>query len=110
MITRRRRLLLLPLALAIGTATGCAGTARRQFARELDPLVGHADKAYFIEKYGEPIRQSSTGSQTDVWEYSFGHTNLNDYGARGNVITSTLVRLFFKDGTLSSWQAIDRMN
>src|SRR5262245_29963768 len=106
----RRCFLRVSAALAAGCLAGCAGSARREFARELDPLVGRVDKAYFLEKYGEPIKQTSLNTQTDVWEYSFGHTNLNDYGARGNVTTSTLVQLVFRNGTLTSWQATARMN
>jgi len=110
MSNTRRSLLLVPVALMLGTALGCAGSQTREFARELDPLVGHADKAYFIEKYGEPDKRSALDAQMDVWEYNFGQTRLSDFGARSTLSTSTWLRLTFKNGTLSSWQAANRMN
>ena len=89
----RRSILLLPVALVLGAVLGCASTQTREFARDLDPVVGRADKAYFIQKYGEPDRRSALDAATDVWEYNFGQQNLSDYGARGNLSTSTWLRL-----------------
>ena len=101
----RRSFLLVPVMFAIGLASGCAGTANREFAAELRPLVGKADKAYFLEKYGDPDKRTAVDLHTDMWEYSFGQQSLNDFGARGNLSTGTRLRLTFKDGILSSWQA-----
>jgi hypothetical protein len=105
----RRFFLIVSLVLTLMPVLGCAGTENREFARELAPMVGRADKAYFIEKYGEPDKRSALDAQTDVWEYSFGQENLIDYGARGNLSTSTTLRLTFKDGKFSGWQAVNRM-
>ncbi|MEO7157981.1 MAG: hypothetical protein ABI039_10485, partial [Vicinamibacterales bacterium] len=88
---------------------GCASTETKEFARQLNPLVGHADKAYFIEKYGQPDRRSTLDSQSDVWEYRFSGENLNAYGTRGNLSTATLLRLTFRNGTLSAWQATNTL-
>jgi hypothetical protein len=104
-----RLFLIVPLALALVAILGCASTETREFARQLAPLVGHADKAYFIEKYGEPDKRSGLDSQTDVWEYNFGQERLGNYGTRSNLSTSTLLRLTFKNGTLSAWQSTNAL-
>jgi len=105
----RRFLLIGCLTLLLGAVLGCAGTPNREFARDLAPMVGRVDKAYFIEKYGEPDKRIALDVQTDVWEYNFGGERLSEYGARGNLTTSTLLRLTFKNGTFTSWQALNRM-
>lgn len=105
----RRFFLLAPVVLALAGILGCASSETREFALQLNPLVGRADKAYFIEKYGQPDKRSALDSQTDVWEYSFGQEQLGTYGARGNLTTSTLLRLTFKNGTLSAWRAGNTM-
>jgi len=92
------------LLLQVG-ASGCAGNESRQFTRELAPLVGRADKAYFVEKYGEPLRRTPVDATTEVWDYRFGEESLNDYASRGNLTTSTLLRLTFRNGILSTFQA-----
>jgi hypothetical protein len=105
----RRFFLIVSLALMLVAVLGCAGTQNREFARDLTPMVGRVDKAYFIEKYGEPDKRSALDAQTDVWEYNFGQEHLSDYGARGNLSTSTTLRLTFKDGKFSAWQAVNRI-
>ncbi len=107
----RRRLLVLPLALALVGASGCASNSEsRQFTHDLNPLIGKADKAYFIEKYGEPDKRTAIDAATDVWEYKFGEMKLNDYASRGNMTTATLLRATFKNGVLASWQASNALN
>jgi hypothetical protein len=101
----RRWFLLLPLLLSLAGVNGCATSETRQFARELNPAIGKADKAYFVEKYGEPDKRTAVDLTTDVWEYHFGGERLNEHASRGNLATSTLLRLTFTSGTLSSWQA-----
>jgi len=105
----RRWFLRAAIASAIALSSGCATTESREFARELNPLVGRADQTYFIEKYGEPDKRSSPTPGTDIWEYTFGRQNMANHGAHVNLTTSTLVRLTFKNGTLSAWQATNRM-
>ena len=106
----RRWFLLLAALLAIATAGGCAGGETRQYSSQLTPLVGKADKAYFIEKYGEPDKRTVTDAATETWEYRFGTQNLNDYGSRGNLTTATQLRLTFRNGILASWQAANVLN
>jgi hypothetical protein len=101
----RRWLLLFPLTLALAAAIGCAGNETRQYARELNPAVGKADKAYFIEKYGEPEKRITVDPATDIWEYRFGEDRLSDHATRSNLVMSTLLRLTFRNGTFTSWQA-----
>jgi len=105
-----RWFLLFPLLLALAGAWGCAGTEARQFARDLNPVVGKADKAYFVEKYGQPDKRTAVDGATDVWEYRFAGERLNDHATRGNLATSTLLRLTFRNGTLSSWQTSNTLN
>jgi hypothetical protein len=102
----RRFFLLVPLLLALAAGAGCATDDTRLFKRQLDPLIGKADKEFFIEKYGEPVARSRIDNHTDMWEFS---TNEKTLGERptGNLTMSTRLRLTFKDGILASWQAFN---
>ena len=105
----RRWLLLFSLLFAIVAISACATSEKRQFARDLNPVIGKANKAYFIEKYGEPDKRTAVDTTTDVWEYKFGEESLSEYGARGNISTVTLVRLTFRNGVFASWQTANAL-
>jgi hypothetical protein len=101
----------LPLVLTLVGVGGCASNSEsRRLTVELNPLIGKADKAYFIDKYGEPDKRTAVDATTDVWEYRFGEVKLNDYASRGNLSTVTLLRATFKNGVLASWQASNALN
>src|SRR5690348_10537247 len=105
-MSRSGRLCSVVFAFVLVLLTGaCAGTANREFVRELDPLVGRADQPYFLQKYGDPDKRIAVDATTDVWEYTFGQQPLSDYVGHTTMTTYTLVRLTFKNGTLSRWQA-----
>jgi len=90
--------------------SACAGgSANREFVRDIEPLVGRADQSYFLDKYGDPDRKVTIDRETEIWEYTFGSESLSDYGACTTMATSNILRLTFKKGTLSSWQANARV-
>jgi hypothetical protein len=105
--TRRR--LLLSALLALAAAHGCATPDTRLYARQLDPLIGKADKDFFIEKYGDPVARDRVDSHIDVWEFVASERPLNDRPGGGNLTMITRLRLTFKDGILSAWQASNSM-
>jgi hypothetical protein len=103
----RRFFLLVPLLAALAAGAGCATNDTRLIARQLDPLIGKADKEYFIEKYGEPVAKTRVDGRIDVWEFSVSEKTLSDRPTGGNLTTSTRLRATFKDGVLASWQAFN---
>ncbi len=107
MQTIRRLLLLAPLAIALGAGAGCAGNETREYAKVLDPLIGRADKAYMIERYGEPDKRTRVDAHTDIWEFRTSDVPLSAYGSRGNTAVSTLLRVTFTDDRMSAWQAFN---
>jgi hypothetical protein len=106
----RRSLLRVLTVCAMGFMSACASTENREMAREIAPLVGHADKAYFLDKYGDPDKRTSVDNVTDVWEYTFGQQRLSDFGARSTLSTAVLVRLTFRNGILVDYRASNRVN
>jgi hypothetical protein len=102
----RRQFLFVPLLVALAGA-GCATNDTREFARRLDPLIGKADKEFFVEKYGEPVAKDRIDSHTDVWEFSVSERALSERPGTGNLAMSTRLRVTFKDGILASWQAFN---
>ena len=107
MLQTRRFFLLVPLLLALAVGAGCATNDTRLFARQLDPLIGKADKEFFVEKYGEPVAKNRIDSHTDMWEFSTSEKSLSERPIGGNLTMSTRLRLTFKDGVLASWQAFN---
>ena len=85
----------------------CANTGCCRFIASSNAAI---DKAYFIEKYGDPDKKIAIDNLTDAWEYSFGHQRLSEYGARGNLSTAVLLRLTFKNGILVDWRAVNKVN
>jgi hypothetical protein len=100
-----RRLLLASLLLTLATGFGCAGNETRKYASELGPLVGRAPLPYFIERYGEPEKRTAVDSRTEIVQFRVAAESLGSYGVRGNLEITTELRLTFKDGILSAWQA-----
>lgn len=105
MPTLRRYLALALLLLAVAAGAGCAGTETRTYARELAPLVGRAPVAWFIERYGGPEKRTVIDGRTEVLQFRATEESLAGRGARGNVTVVTELRLTFKDGILSAWEA-----
>jgi len=103
----RRFLLQIPLLLALAAGVGCATDDTRLVARQLDPLIGKADKDYFIEKYGEPVAKNRIDGRTDVWEFSTSERSVSDRPTGNNLTLSTRLRITFKDGILASWEAFN---
>ena len=103
----RRFFLGVPLLLALAAGVGCATNDSRLVARQLDPLIGKADKDYFIEKYGLPVAKNTIDGRTDVWEFSTSERSLSERPAGSNLTLSTRLRITFKDGILASWQAFN---
>jgi len=103
----RRVFLLVPLLVALAAGAGCASNDTRLLARQLDPLIGKADKEFFIEKYGEPVAKTKVDGRTDVWEFSISEKTVGDRPTGGNTTISTRLRATFKDGVLASWQAFN---
>jgi hypothetical protein len=107
MLRSRRLFLTVPLLLALAAGAGCASNETRQLARRLDPLIGKADKDFFIERYGEPVARTRLDSRTDLWEFVVSETPVSDRPSGGNLTTSTRLRVTFKDGILAAWQAFN---
>jgi len=103
----RRVFLLVPLLVALAAGAGCATNDTRLIARQLDPLIGKADKEFFIEKYGEPVSKTRVDGRTDVWEFSVSERAMSDRAIGPNTTISTRLRATFKDGVLASWQAFN---
>ena len=91
----------LRLCMVSALVAACAADPPR-LEQELDALLGKADKAYFVAKYGRPDKQAVLGEGVDFWEYRF-------YGRRHTASTGDLfsnidrVRLTFTRGVLTSW-------
>jgi len=100
----RRFLVLGSLLLTLAAGIGCAGTDTREYARELNPLVGRAPLRHFIDRYGEPEKRTALDSRTEVLEFRVAEESLGGRGARGSVAVTTELRLTFKDGILSDWK------
>jgi hypothetical protein len=103
----RRFVLLAPLLLALAVGAGCATNDTRLLARQLDPLIGKADKELFIEKYGEPVAKTRVDGRTDVWEFVLSDKSVGDRTGVGSTTISTRLRATFKDGILESWRAFN---
>jgi len=103
----RRSFLLLPLLAALAAGAGCATDDTRLIARQLDPLIGKADKDYFVEKYGEPVSKTRVDGRTDVWEFIVSEKTTSDRAVGPKSTISTRLRTTFKDGVLASWQAFN---
>jgi hypothetical protein len=109
MLQLRRFVLLVPLLAALALGAGCAANDTRLIARQLDPLIGKADKEYMIEKYGEPVSKTRVDGQTDVWEFSVAESAVSNRSVGPNTSVSTRLRATFKNGVLSSWQAFNAL-
>ena len=107
MLQLRRFLLLVPLLAALAAGAGCASSDTRLIARQLDPLIGKADKEFFVEKYGEPVSKTRVDGRTDVWEFIVADKVVSDRAVGANTTISTRLRTTFKDGVLASWQAFN---
>jgi len=107
MLQIRRLFLLVSLLVALAAGFGCATNDTRLFARQLDPLIGKADKEYFIEKYGEPVSKTRIDGRTDVWEFIVAERTTSDRTVGPKSTISTRLRATFKDGVLASWQAFN---
>jgi len=105
MPTLRQYLALALLLLAVAAGAGCAGTETRAYTRELAPLVGRAPVAWFVERYGEPEKRTVIDGRTEVLQFRAAEESLAGRGARGNVTVVTELRLTFRDGILSAWEA-----
>ena len=103
----RRTILIFPLLAALAAGAGCAANDTRVIARQLDPLIGKADKEYLIEKYGEPVSKTRVDGQTDVWEWSVAEKSMTDRSIGPNTSISTRLRATFKNGVLASWTAFN---
>lgn len=97
----------LVLAIMIITIGACASSGTRD-AEQFNSLIGKANKAYFVEKFGPPDKQANIESNTDVWEYRLDE---NKYTSSTGYRFSTFkrLRLTFRDGTLSSWNQSSEM-
>jgi hypothetical protein len=92
---------LLGLCLTAILIAGCA-TGPSRFALEMDPLVGKADKGYFVDKYGPPDKQAIVRDGVEVWEYRLGEQKFtSSTGYRFS--TFDRMRLTFARGVLSAW-------
>ena len=95
------------LCAAAVLVAACAADPPR-LAQEMDALVGKADKAYFVGKYGRPDKQATLSEGVDFWEYRF-------YGRRYTPSSGELfsnvdrVRLTFTRGVLTSWSGAGEM-
>jgi hypothetical protein len=101
----RRRLLQGSLLLMLVAGFGCAGNETREYARELDPLVGRAPIPFFIDRFGEPEKRIAVDSRTEILQFRVATESLDNYGARGNLKVTTELRLTFRDGILAGWRA-----
>ena len=93
------------LALGLAAAVGCAGNETREFARELNPLIGRAPVAYFIDRYGEPEKRIAVDSRTEILQFRVGEEKIGVRGAYSSIAVATELRLTFKDGILSDWKS-----
>jgi hypothetical protein len=75
-------------------------------ARQLDPLIGKADKQYMIDKYGEPIERKTVDIGTEVWEFVVSDQLLYA-GSGAQLKTSTRLRVTFKAGVMTAWTSYD---
>ena len=85
---------------------GCASPGRGALARQLDPLIGKADKQYIIEKYGEPVERKTVDIGVDVWEFVLSDQSLYT-GSSAQLKTSTRLRVTFKAGVMAAWTSYD---
>lgn len=92
---------LLNLCVATLWVAGCASYPPPD-AKAMDALVGKADKAYFVKKYGPPDRQTGVGEGVDLWEYRL--TFQKPTGAASDKsLAFDRLRLTFSRGLLSTW-------
>jgi hypothetical protein len=105
MPTCSRIILLGALLLALAAAVGCAGTETREYARELNPLVGRAPIAYFIDRYGEPEKRIAVDSRTQILRFRVGEETIGVRGQYASLAVATELTLTFKDGVLAEWKA-----
>ena len=101
----RRLFLTAALALVLA-AGGCASTGSRALARQLDPLIGKADKQYMIDKYGEPVERTRVDIGIDMWEFVVSDQSLYT-GSSAQLRTSTRLRVTFKSGVMTAWTSYD---
>src|SRR5262245_12453653 len=105
-MSRNRRTLLIAALAGALAAAGCASSGSRTLARQLDPLIGKADKQYMIEKYGEPVDRKTVDIGTDVWEFVVSDQALYT-GNSSQLRTSTRLRVTFKAGVMTAWTSYD---
>lgn len=96
-----RLLLKCIIVIALAGALGCANRYD-QFGVDMDRMIGSANKATLVERYGLPEKQVTLDKSNEVWEY---HLNKNNYTSGTGYRFSTYDKLTitFKDGKLSTW-------